>query len=187
LVADMIETEPQYEVAIEAVLGDRLQNVVVDSQNDSLKAINFLKAKSGGRSTFIPRTPRDIKPEPFVKNGTAGVIGSAMTIVRYDENYSHVAEYLLGNVVVVDTMDTALALWHKNGIHKTIVTLAGEIVDPWGALTGGTVEAGGTGLLTKRREIKDLEHEVSQLKTVAAGLEVDLKAVESAIESDKKH
>jgi chromosome segregation protein len=187
LVADMIETEPQYEVAIEAVLGDRLQNVVVDSQNDSLKAINFLKAKSGGRSTFIPRTPRDIKPEPFVKNGTAGVIGSAMTIVRYDENYSHVAEYLLGNVVVVDTMDTALALWHKNGIHKTIVTLAGEIVDPWGALTGGTVEAGGTGLLTKRREIKDLEHEVSQLKTVAAGLEADLKAVESAIESNKKH
>jgi chromosome segregation protein len=187
LVADMIETEPQYELAIEAVLGDRLQNVVVDSQNDSLKAISFLKAKSGGRSTFIPRTPREIKSEPFIKNGTAGVIGSAMTIVRVDEHYSHVAEYLLGDVVIVDTMDTALALWHKNGIHKTIVTLAGDIVDPWGAVTGGTVEAGGSGMLTKRREIKDLEHEVSQLKTAAAGLEAELKAIETSIEAHKNH
>jgi chromosome segregation protein len=64
LVADMIETEPRYEPAIEAVLGDRLQYVVVDSQTDSLKAIDFLKTKSGGRSTFVPRTPREIKTDP---------------------------------------------------------------------------------------------------------------------------
>ncbi len=116
LVADMIETEPQYEVAIEAVLGDRLQYVVVDSQNDSLKAIDYLKTKSGGRSTFVPKMPREIKSEPFIKNGHAGVIGSALSIVRYKDSYSSVAQYLLGDVVVVDTMDTALYLWQKNGI-----------------------------------------------------------------------
>jgi chromosome segregation protein len=187
LVADMIETEPQYELAIEAVLGDRLQYVVVDSQNDSLKAIDYLKAKGGGRSTFLPKTPREIETEPFIKNGHGGVIGPALNIVRYNDNYSHVARYLLGDVVVVDTMDTALFLWRKNGIHKTIVTLAGEIVDPWGAVTGGTVEAGGTGMLTKRREIKDLEHEVAELRTRAAGLEAELTIVEAAIDSDKKH
>ena len=60
LVADIIETEPKYETAIEAVLGDRLQNVVVGSQNDSLKAIEYLKSSSGGRSTFIPESPREI-------------------------------------------------------------------------------------------------------------------------------
>jgi len=185
LVADMIETDPQYELAVEAVLGDRLQYVVVDSQIDSLKAISYLKAQGGGRSTFVPKTPREIKSEPYVKNGNAGVIGTALNIVRYSDNYSHVAEYLLGDVVVVDTMDTALALWNKNGIHKTIVTLAGEIVDPWGAVTGGTVEAGGTGMLTKRREIKDLEHEVAELKTVTIGLESELKSVEDAIEADQ--
>ncbi|HYA86051.1 MAG TPA: chromosome segregation protein SMC [Nitrospirota bacterium] len=186
LVADMIETEPQYEVAIEAVLGDRLQYVVVDSQHDSLKAIDYLKARSGGRSTFIPKTPREIKTDPFVKNGHAGVIGSALNIVRYNESYGSVAQYLLGDVVVVDTMDTALYLWQKNGMHKTIVTLTGEILDPWGAVTGGTIEAVGTGMLTKRREIKDLEHEIAELTVSVAKLEADLLSLDAAIESDRR-
>ena len=60
---------------------------------------------------------------------------------------------------------------NKNGFNKTVVTLSGEIVDPWGAVTGGAVEAGGTGMLTKRREIKDLEHEVAELRREIAGLE----------------
>jgi chromosome segregation protein len=186
LVADMIETEPRYEVAIEAVLGDRLQYVVVDSQHDSLKAIDYLKTKSGGRSTFVPKTPREIKTEPFIKNGHAGVIGSALNIVRYKDNYSSVAQYLLGDVVVVDTMDTALYLWQKDGFNKTVVTLSGEIVDPWGAVTGGAVEAVGTGMLTKRREIKDLEHEVADLTVAIARLEAELSSADAAIESDKK-
>ncbi len=185
LVADMIETEPQYEVAIEAVLGDRLQYVVVDSQHDSLKAIDYLKTRSGGRSTFVPKTPRQLESEPFVKNGHAGVIGSALNIVRCKDSYSSVAQYLLGDVVVVDTMDTALYLWQKNGFHKTVVTLSGEIIDPWGAVTGGAIEAVGAGMLTKRREIKDLEHEVADLTVAIAKLEAALSTVESAIESDK--
>ena len=186
LVADMIETEPQYEVAIEAVLGDRLQYVVVGSQHDSLKAIDYLKTRSGGRSTFVPRTPREVKSEPFVKNGHPGVIGSALNIVRYQDSYSNVAHYLLGDVVVVDTMDTALYLWQKNGFNKTVVTLSGEIVDPWGAVTGGAVEAVGAGMLTKRREIKDLEHEVADLTVAIAKLEAELTSVDAAVESDTK-
>ena len=186
LVADMIETEPRYELAIEAVLGDRLQSVVVDSQTDSLKAIEFLKRQSGGRGTFIPRTPREIKSEPFVKNGHAGVIGSALSVVRCRDDYNNVAHYLLGDVVVVDTMDTALYLWNKNGFDKTVVTLSGEIVDPWGAVTGGAVEANGAGMLSKRREIKDLEQEVASLKTAVSELESELKTVEATIITDTK-
>jgi len=186
LVADMIETEPKYEVAIEAVLGDRLQYVVVDSQADSLKAIDFLKTQSGGRSTFVPRATREVKSEPFVKNGHAGVIGSALNIVRYNDSYSGVAQYLLGDVVVVDTMDTALYLWQKNGFSKTVVTLSGEIVDPWGAVTGGAIEANGAGMLTKRREIKDLEHELAGLATQIASLEAELASIEVSIASDTR-
>ncbi len=186
LVADMIETEPQYELAIEAVLGDRLQYVVVDSQTDSLKAIDYLKTRSGGRSTFVPRTPREIKSDPFIKNGHAGVIGSALSIVRCRDSYNSVAQYLLGDVVIVDTLDTAFYLWNKNGFNKTVVTLSGEILDPWGAVTGGAVEAGGTGMLTKRREIKDLEHEIAELTALAAGLDAELKSVEITIDTCRK-
>jgi chromosome segregation protein len=134
----------------------------------------------------VPRTTREIKSEPFVKNGHAGVIGSALNIVRFKDSYSSVAQYLLGDVVVVDNMDTALYLWQKNGFSKTVVTLSGEIVDPWGAVTGGAVEAGGTGMLTKRREIKDLEHEVAELTTRVTALEAELKSVEASIASDTK-
>jgi chromosome segregation protein len=186
LVADMIETEPKYEVAIEAVLGDRLQYVVVDSQTDSLKAIDYLKAKSGGRGTFLPKKTREVKSEPFKKNGHAGVIGSALTIVSYKDTYSSVAQYLLGDVVVVDNMDTALYLWQKNGFDKTVVTLSGEIVDPWGAVTGGAVDTTGTGMLTKRREIKDIEHELAELRARIAVLEAELIAVEASIVSDTR-
>lgn len=186
LVADMIETEPKYEVAIEAVLGDRLQYVVVDSQNDSLKAINYLKSGNGGRSTFVPRTAREIKSEPFVKNGHAGVIGSALNIVRFDDSNRGVAQYLLNDVVVVDNMDTALYLWQKEGFQKTVVTLSGEILDPWGAVTGGAIESGGSGMLTKRREIKDLEHEITELSAQVTMLDAELKSIETAIVSDTR-
>jgi chromosome segregation protein len=184
LVADMIETEPKYEVAIEAVLGDRLQYVVVDSQTDSLKAIDYLKAKSGGRGTFLPKNTREVKSEPFRKNGHAGVIGSALNVVSYKDSYSSVAQYLLGDVVVVDNMDTALYLWQKNGFDKTVVTLSGEIVDPWGAVTGGGIDATGTGMLTKRREIKDIEHELTGIRARIAVLESELISVEASIVSD---
>jgi chromosome segregation protein len=186
LVADIIETEPKYELAIEAVLGDRLQHVVVGSQHDSLKAIDFLKTQSGGRGTFIPEAPREIKTEPFVKNGHTGVVGPALGIVRCKDTYKNVAQYLLGDVVVVDSMDTALHLWENNGFHKTLVTLAGEIVDPWGAVTGGATEAVSSGILGKRREIKDLEHEVAEVAAVVKEMEQELRTVEAAIESDKQ-
>jgi chromosome segregation protein len=186
LVADIIETEAKYELAIEAVLGDRLQNVVVGSQNDSLRAIDFLKAQGGGRSTFIPQTPKEIKTEPYVKNGMSGVIGEALEVVQVRDDYRNVAQYLLGDVVVVDSLDTALAVWKKNGIHKTLVTLSGEILDPWGAVTGGNADYGGSGMLQKRREIKDLEHEVAELTKRVAALEEDARTLEMAIESDKR-
>lgn len=186
LVADVIETEAKYETAIEAVLGDRLQNVVVGSQSDSLQAINYLKSEGGGRSTFIPRAPREINSEPFIKNGHGGVIGSALDVVRVQDDYRNVAQYLLGNVVLVDTMDTALYLWNKNGIRKTIVTLSGEILDPWGAVTGGAVEAAGQGMLQKRREIKDLEQEVAGLAKRVGEIADDVQALDTAIAADKQ-
>jgi chromosome segregation protein len=185
LVADMIETEPKYEVAIEAVLGERLQHVVVDSQDDSLKAIGYLRANGGGRSTFIPKAPRERKSEPFVKNGNPGVIGSALSIVKCNENYSSVAQYLLDDVVVVDTMDTAQYLWNKSGFDKTVVTLTGEILDFAGAVTGGAIEAAGTGMLTKRREIKDLELQVASLTVSAAKLESEIATREQDLASLK--
>ncbi len=186
LVADIIETEARYEVAIEAVLGDRLQNVVVGSQTDSLRAVEYLKEQSGGRSTFIPQEPREIRTEPFVKNGNSGVIGAALDLVQVKNDYRSVAQYLLGDVVLVDTLDTALAVWKKNGIHKTLVTLTGEILDPWGAVTGGAADGSGGGMLQKRREIKDLEHEVAELTRRVAGLEEEVRDAEAAIAAEKQ-
>lgn len=186
LVADMIETDPKYETAIEAVLGDRLQYVVVNSHTDSIKAIDYLKSMGGGRSTFVPKSLREIKSDPFIKNGHSGVIGPALEVVRCSDSYKGVAQYLLGDVVLVDTLETALHLWENNGFHKTLVTLSGEIIDPWGAVTGGATDNSGSGLLTKRREIKDLEREVAELVSKTTALDSQANELESAIERDRR-
>ncbi|MBI5183231.1 MAG: chromosome segregation protein SMC [Nitrospinae bacterium] len=164
ILVDYIKTSPEYEVAIEAVLGDKLQGIIVESHADSIMAIGYLRNKSGGRSTFLPITPRDIKGNAHSMNGKDGVIGNALVLVSCDGRYEKVFEYLLGDVVVVRDFDTALSLWNSNGIHSTIVTLDGDIIDPYGIVVGGGTVNGGSSLLKKKREIKELNREIEDLK-----------------------
>ncbi|OGQ90857.1 MAG: chromosome segregation protein SMC [Deltaproteobacteria bacterium RIFOXYA12_FULL_58_15] len=160
LVTDIFEVDSQYERAIEAALGDKLQYLIVDSQNAGMQAIEFLKNCTGGRSGFIPKELRT-KAEQVQLPG-AGVIGPALTCVKIDPAHRAVAEYLLGDVVVVEDLAKALAIWTESPGQHTLVTLDGEVVDPAGVLAGGSV--GGAGLLAKRREARELEEKVQELK-----------------------
>jgi len=54
VVADVVRAPEQLEIAVEAVLGDRLGGVLVDEPEVGLAAIGFLKQASGGRSAFVP-------------------------------------------------------------------------------------------------------------------------------------
>ncbi|MFZ3065152.1 MAG: chromosome segregation protein SMC [Nitrospirota bacterium] len=183
LVADIIETEPRYEMAVEAVLGERLQNIVTETHHDTKKAVDYLKQEGAGRGTFIPLELKEKERSSYVKNGDAGVVGPALELIKFKDDYRKVAEYLLGDVLIVEDLDSAISIWKKNGINKTLVTLSGEVVDPWGAVSAGSVKENGDGLLHRRRELKELEKSVAEKKAVVEQLENKIK--ESRAELDK--
>jgi chromosome segregation protein len=163
LVAEVLFAPAEYEAALEAVLGERLGNVIVDSPEAGAEAIEFLKQRCEGRSSFIPLAPRGHG------NGASdglpagdGVRGPMLSLIDYDRSYESIAGHLLGDVVVVEDLPRALELWRSNGHQKTLVTLDGETVDPHGVVSGGSRDDG-SGVLSQKREIRELEQVTTEL------------------------
>ncbi|MGL5435188.1 MAG: chromosome segregation protein SMC [Lachnospiraceae bacterium] len=158
VVADLITTDKQYETAIETALGGSIQNVVTDSEQTAKQLIEYLKKNKYGRVTFLPLTSigqrsdfsqRDALKEP-------GIIGLASDLVHVADEYRGLARYLLGRVVVAQTIDHALALAKKYRYSLRIVTLDGELLSAGGSMTGGAFK-NSSNLLGRKREIEELE------------------------------
>ncbi len=173
VVADFLETPPQYETALSAALGEQLQHIIVKSHEAGVEAIGYLKTESLGRGTFISVDTSEIVPSKFPYQGH-GVIGPLLDFVHIKEECRSIGRYLLGDIILVESLSKALALWRDNGPKKTLVTLEGEVVDPHGVVTGGTNTISGKILLEKKREIKELRGIVSEM-------EEDLSLREDAI------
>ncbi len=177
LVSDVLEAPPELERAIEAVLGEALQVVIVEEQTAAIAAIDYLKQRRGGRSAFLARAPRRVPVAAPLPAGP-GVVGTALAKVKVAPEYRELAEALLGDVVIVDRLDNALALWRGGELRHTLVTLDGEVCAPNGVLAGGSDD--GMGLLAKRREIRELEEAVAALERELAQAQAAHQALEQA-------
>ena len=179
VVADLIKVEKTYEVAIETALGGSIQNIVTADEETAKRMIDFLKKNKFGRATFLPLTSVGLRGG-FTDNGALkepGVIGLASTLVRADQEYEGLVRYLLGRVVVVDTIDHAVALARKYRYSLRIVTLEGELLSPGGSMTGGSFR-NSSNLLGRRREIEELEESVKLLRK-------DLDALNQSIDENR--
>jgi chromosome segregation protein len=163
LVAEVIDAPEPYEKALTAVLGDRLQYMIVKGQEEGVEAIEYLKRKASGRGSFIPLqlSRKQSRPLPL---GEAEVISPLLEVISVKEGYSEVAEYLLSDVVIVRDLRAGLALWNRNGFYSTLVTPEGEVIDPMGTVTGGSGNALEGSFLTQRRRIKELKALVGELE-----------------------
>ena len=164
VLVNILQTPVEFEKAIEAVLGGKLQSVIVNSYADTVTAINYLKNAHSGRGSFIPMTPKSLPLTPLNMNGTRGITGKALDFVQCKEGYRPIIEHLLSNVVVVEDFDTALYLHASEGFHGTVVTRNGEVIDSQGIVTGGESKANGSGLLAQNRELEQLSTQVAALK-----------------------
>lgn len=182
LIADVIETNPGYEKAVEAVLGDRLQYVVVESHRNGVEAIEYLKKNSAGRGSFVPlKEARAGSPVPVEAGGLGHPgIKELISEVKVKEGYHSIINYLLGDTLIVDCLESGLELWN-GGAYSTLVTLEGEIIDPLGAITGGTASSAGSGILQRRGEIKATRELAAVLEARVAGLEESLGVIETEI------
>ena len=161
VVADFIEAPEEVEKALTAVLGERLQYVVVQGHTDGVEAIEYLKQESAGRGGFIPRRferPSHVAP---VTLSAPEVIAPLLGLVEVKDGYREVADYLLGDVAVVRDLETGLGLWRANGFSHSLVTLDGEVIDPMGVVTGGSADSLEGNPISRRRRVKELKREVA--------------------------
>ena len=183
VVSDLIQVEKKYETAIETALGGNIQNIVTEDESTAKKMIGFLKQNRLGRATFLPLTSVSAKGNP--KNETLldeeGVLGIANRLVKCDKKYDEVAAYLLGRVLVVDTIDHAITLAKKNHYSLHIVTLEGEYLSPGGSMTGGAFK-NSSNLLARKREIEELEKKVDSIRKELSELKNRREDIRTAIE-----
>ena len=161
LVADVVSASPEFENAIEAVLGERLQYVIVESHSQGVEAIDYLKTAAEGRASLIPMARlQDAAAWLPEAAGHPGVVASAIDVVKYEPSYDKVVRFLLGDALIVRDLPSALELWQASEPKRTLVTLDGEVLDPSGVVTGGPLEGEGHGALQRRREVQELEETV---------------------------
>lgn len=181
LVTDVLSVPQEYETAVEATLGDRLQYLVVEDLDVAQTAVEWLKAGESGRGGFIPLQTKH--PASSLKVQGTGVIGTALDLVTYDPAFSDIARSLLSDVVFVENMDAARAnlgtLQNCEQNSARFVTLAGEIVEASGVVVGGTAEGGG--LLASKREIRELKDEVVKIEVELN----DTAAKQAALEQER--
>lgn len=166
VVADLIQVNKDYEIAIETALGGSIQNIVTDNEQTAKQMIEFLKKNRFGRATFLPLSSVNARGEFSQKEALKeeGVIGLASELVNAAPRYKGVIRYLLGRVLVVDHIDHAIAIGRKYRHTLRMVTIEGESLSPGGSMTGGAFR-NNSNLLGRKREIEELEKKVRSLKT----------------------
>jgi chromosome segregation protein len=164
LVAEVIEAPEAFEKALTAVLGERLQYIIVKGHTEGVEAIEYLKRQASGRGSFIPRelTRKTSKELPLSESE---VVAPLMDMISIKDGYRDVAAYLLSDVVVVRDLQAGLALWNRNGYRSTLVTPDGEVIDPMGIVTGGSDTALEGSFLTQRRRIRELRQALGELES----------------------
>jgi chromosome segregation protein len=194
VIADIVKVEKKYETAIETALGGSIQNVVTDNENTAKGLIAYLKENKLGRATFLPITSvsgrNTLENDPCMKE--TGVVGLASDLVRVSFEYTNLAKYLLGRILVVDNIDNALAIARKYKHSLRIVTLEGEQLNPGGSMTGGAFK-NASNLLGRRREIEELKVSVADVsksynshKTEVADLRKEVAALREQLEISNK-
>ncbi|RJR34816.1 MAG: chromosome segregation protein SMC [Desulfobacteraceae bacterium] len=182
LVADLIKVDSRYEQAVEAVLADRLQSVVVESQEDGKEAVTYLKDRAKGRSSFVPL--KDLSQE----TGCGKMNGFPLLrhMVEVPDRYRSMVDLLLADAAVVEDLDQAISAWREHGKNRCMVTVDGDMIDSSGIITGGKLAHTSHGILARKREIQELEAEVISFRDKTEVLKKQLQDVAAKIQEKKK-
>ena len=194
--ADVIDVPAKYETAIETVLGAALQNIVVSNADDAKAIIAFMRQNDIGRVTFLPLD--DLKPRTLAHDERHaaeedGILGIAQNVVSYDNANAAAVSFLLGRTLIAQDSDAAIRVMRKYRYAFRVVTLEGDVFNPGGAITGGSVRKNRSGLVSRDRRAEELsskaqalESKVRQAEKELAALEQRRDELERGIEEDKQ-
>lgn len=180
-VSALLSTENRFVTAIDTALGASASSIVVGSAEDGRACIEYLRRTDGGRATFLPLDT--IRPASLRESGLdreRGCCGTADTLVQFDETYGAVVRSLLARTVVCENMDAALALARSRGHRFRIVTLDGQIIQPGGAMTGGSASRG-TGALARAGRLRAAEEQAERCEAARKTAEQRFRAAEKRL------
>ena len=179
-VGKLIEVEEKYSKSISVALGASTSNIVIDNEEKAKEAINYLKENNLGRVTFYPL---NIIKSKFVDSDTLsivknedGYIDIASNLVKYDNTYKNIIENLLGNVIVVDTIDNANKISKKINYKYRIVTIDGEVLNVGGSITGGSIKV--RNIITDKYELENSINELNKAIDKQKDIENDINEVD---------
>lgn len=173
-VADLIQVPRDYETAIETALGGSIQNIVTRDEGTAKALVQYLKNNRLGRATFLPlQNIRGQRDENCLRaSNERGVLGLGCDLIHYEKEHEVLAQYLLGRVLVVNTIENALEIARKYRQSLRIVTLEGELLNPGGAISGGAFR-NSSNLMSRRRELEELEKEIAKLQGDCSEIEAE--------------
>ena len=188
-ISKLIDVSGRYMIAIETALGGNLQNIAVQDDDCAKAAIALLKAKNAGRATFYPLTSLRVQKADIntgTLTSTQGYIGIASDLIKCEDKFRIIAEYLLGKTIVFDNIDNASYAAKKLNYRYKIVTLDGQIINAGGSYTGGSSKKD-SGMLSRSSEIEKLNKECSLIEEntvkIKEQLEQTLKEKDDAVKS----
>ena len=181
-VSRLIRTDDEFTVAIEIALGGAMQQIVVGNENDGKAAIGHLKRTGGGRATFLPMST--ITGRRLQENGlesARGYVGVASDLVRSEQQYRGIVENLLGRTVICENIDCAIAMARQYRNRFKIVTLDGQVMNPGGSMTGGSVNKE-AGILSRANELEKLTKREQELAVEKQQREQDIQEARRAVD-----
>ncbi|MFJ7728996.1 chromosome segregation protein SMC [Neobacillus sp. NPDC097160] len=185
-VAELVTVPKEYEIAFETALGGALQHIVVDTEQNARAAIQYLKQHSFGRATFLPLSVMKGRPLSSAQlsaiQNHPSLIGSAVSLVKFDQKYAEVMSNLLGNVVISKDLKGANELASILQYRSRLVTLDGDIVNPGGSMTGGAIKQKSSSLLTRKGELENLKEKLVIMEERTTGLERLVKTLKEEVQ-----
>ena len=162
-VGDVLNVPAKAERAIEAALGERLLWVLTNTQDDARRAVAFLREHQQGRSTFLPlQSLANLPVASALAYTGSDCMGLASKIVKVRGEFQKAIDYLLADTYIVTDLEAALALNRRLSFQARCVSLAGEVVEKCGAITGGAI-AGEHPAFQRQRELEAAAHEAQEL------------------------
>ena len=182
VLAGIIEVPEEYQTAIEMCLGTSLQNIVTETETDAKRLVEHLRKNNLGRASFLPISSIRGKKLEKIKGNEKGVIGIASDLIKFDKKYEQIILSLLGRTVIVDNMNTAINVAKQNSYTFRIITVEGDLINPSGSITGGSVTKKTVNILGRGREIEKLEKDLKNLKEKIEKLEKEKNEYEESIQ-----
>lgn len=167
-VAEIVNVDSEYEIAVEMALGASLHNLVTEDVETASKLITWLKTNRAGRETFLPldriEERRLNERELNQIEHLTGFLGTLDEFISTRPGLEILASHLGGRIVLAKNLDLALNISQASQKRLRIVTLAGDIINPGGSMTGGQTSRGLSGLLSRSSEIELLSKQIADLE-----------------------